>query len=535
MLVNILKQAFDKRFCSFGLLGVFITLQSTVAVGSEAILKQHCLGCHTQESANPLKLSRISHQRKTPEGWLMTIGRMQTTHGLQIKSNDRAKLVEYLANNQGLTPKEAQPYRYILERRSNYRELKQPELAQMCARCHSEARIGLQRREQAEWGDLVNFHLGQWPTLEFSQMGRDRQWFKLAMNEVVPFLGKNYALDMKEWQQWQSQSKPAVDGIWRVAGNMPSKGQFQGNMILTLKGKNYYKVDFSGQFDNGELLKGIGKVLIYSDFEWRGSLTIDGKKYLQIFAVNHQNKTLKGRMFLDENEEIGINIQGVHGEQSQILALSPSSIKAGETKNISIRGHNLNGSVSLGGGLKVLAEISRSADEIIVKVQAPSVKHAISTEVTVGDASITGKLSLYDRVSEIKVFPSYAIARIGDGGGTEPKVKAFFETKAYAAGADGKAGTVDDVYLGNVPATWSVAPFDQQAIDDEDVKFAGVIDAHTGVFTPGDAGPNPERKYGTNNVGHLSVIATYKNGETVLKATSELIATVQRFNNPPIQ
>jgi len=48
------------------------------------------------------------------------------------------------------------------------------------------------------------------------------------------------------------------------------------------------------------------------------------------------------------------------------------------------------------------------------------------------------------------------------------------------------------------------------------------------------AGPNPARKYGTNNVGDLKVIATYRDAERILTAEAHLIATVQRWNNPPI-
>ena len=67
-----------------------------------SILKETCQGCHTPEADNGL--SRISHQRKTPEGWLMSIARMQTMHGLQISDDDRRTLVKYLADTQGLHP-----------------------------------------------------------------------------------------------------------------------------------------------------------------------------------------------------------------------------------------------------------------------------------------------------------------------------------------------------------------------------------------------------------------------------------------------
>ena len=60
------------------------------------------------------------------------------------------------------------------------------------------------------------------------------------------------------------------------------------------------------------------------------------------------------------------------------------------------------------------------------------------------------------------------------------------------------------------------------------------MDAATGVFTPGDAGPNPARKYGTNNAGNLRVIATVQDGARTLTGDGRLIVTVQRWIDPPI-
>ena len=69
---------------------------SLAARDAQTILKETCQGCHTPEADNAL--SRISQQRKTPEGWLMSIARMQTMHGLQISDEDRRTLVKYLAD-----------------------------------------------------------------------------------------------------------------------------------------------------------------------------------------------------------------------------------------------------------------------------------------------------------------------------------------------------------------------------------------------------------------------------------------------------
>ena len=47
------------------------------AADAEQIIRDRCLACHTEsgDSAAPT-FSRISEQRKTPEGWQMTLNRM---------------------------------------------------------------------------------------------------------------------------------------------------------------------------------------------------------------------------------------------------------------------------------------------------------------------------------------------------------------------------------------------------------------------------------------------------------------------------
>jgi quinohemoprotein amine dehydrogenase len=52
---------------------------------------------------------------------------------------------------------------------------------------------------------------------------------------------------------------------------------------------------------------------------------------------------------------------------------------------------------------------------------------------------------------------------------------------------------------------------------------------------PAGAGPNPERRYGTNNAGELEVTATVSDGAARVKGSARLIVTVQRWNDPPIR
>jgi quinohemoprotein amine dehydrogenase len=155
--------------------------------------------------------------------------------------------------------------------------------------------------------------------------------------------------------------------------------------------------------------------------------------------------------------------------------------------------------------------------------------------VRIGKATLENALTVYQKIDRIAVEPAFAVGRVGGNEGSEPVEQAIFDARAFANGADGAPGTADDVAIGVVRAQWSVAAWDEQAVKDRDVEFAGTMDKDSGVFTPAAAGPNPARKYGTNNAGNLKVIATVREGDAELSAEARLLVTVQRWNNPPIR
>jgi len=137
------------------------------------IVRNNCSGCHHESS--PGYFERISSVRKTPEGWVMTIFRMHQVHGLTLDDDTRDAIVRYLSKTNGLAPSESAEGRFALERRPNVPDLQLPDdLQTMCARCHTGARVSLQRRNADEWLKLVNMHVGQWPTLEYQASSRDR-------------------------------------------------------------------------------------------------------------------------------------------------------------------------------------------------------------------------------------------------------------------------------------------------------------------------------------------------------------------------
>lgn len=506
---------------------------------AEQIIKNNCLACHTEESAGP-QWSRMSHQRKSPEGWLMTIGRMQVMHGLKINDDDRRTLVKYFSDRQGLAPEESQNYRYAMERRLNTQEVNESDaMAQMCSRCHTEARVMLQRRPATEWEHLVHFHLGQWPTVEYQAMGRDRDWLGTALNTMVPKLAKLLPLETKAWSQWQKAIKPVITGEWRFSGNMPGKGALEGTMAISGSDAEGYQLNLAGNYADGSAFKGRGQGVVYTGYEWRANVNIGGIKMRQVLAASKDGTQLEGRMFEVLHDEIGMDLSATKntGITNQVLAVQPGHIKAGTTQQLTIVGNNLSDSpldkLDLGKGIKVAKVLSSSSQRLVVEAVAKSDAPLGSRSIKLG-GNKGAELNVYDRVSTVQVVPAFAVSRVGGNGGSSAKVTAAFLAEGWAPGKDGKAGTQDDQRIGFLPASWSVAPFDQVAETDKDTHFSGRMDAVKGVFTPALAGPNPDRRMSTNNAGNLKVVAQLNDAGQAISGEGQMIVTIQRWNNPPL-
>ncbi|MBT8768978.1 quinohemoprotein amine dehydrogenase subunit alpha [Metapseudomonas boanensis] len=497
--------------------------QAHAAEEGEAILKSKCVGCHIPEGNE--SLSRISHQRKTPEGWLMSIARMQVMHGLQISDDDRRTLVKYLADKQGLAPSETEGVRYAMERRLNTVEKFDDHLSQMCGRCHSGARVALQRRPAKEWEHLVNFHLGQWPSLEYQAQSRDRDWLEIALKETVPDLAKRFPMESKAWTDWQKSRPTAAElpGQWSFSGHMLAKGDVRGVMTVKADKGDTFSVIVKGQYADGTPFEGSGSAILYNGFEWRGNVKIGDTNLRQVFSA--LNGEMRGRMFEAEHDERGLDFVAAKEDNAKLLAVQPAYIKTGSEAELTLVGSGLAGKPDFGPGVEVVKVLEQTPERVRVRVKAAANAAAGTRAVALGQLKGVD-LAVYDSISEVKVVPEFSIARVGENGGSTPKVQGRFEAEAWGKGADGQP-----YRIGYLPAKWSVEPFDERAKEDEDVKFAGKMQAD-GVFVPGGAGPNPERKMMTNNAGNLKVIAQLEEGGQ--KGEGHLIVTVQRWNNPPL-
>ena len=506
------------------------------------LIQSNCVGCHIPTEDD---LSRISFQRKTAEGWQMTISRMQTLHGLRLSNgntdftgNTQHEIVKYLADTQGLAPTESHEFRYLLEQDlNNPQGDTDPKLDVMCGRCHSIGRVGLQRRNEQEWRYLVDFHVGQFPTVEYSLYGRDRNWLKIAREEVAPVLAQSYPLQSTEWDNWQAAHKPILNGSWVLSGHMPGKGFFSAVMKVSADKKDYYSLTITGSYNNGETIKGTGSAIVYTGYDWRGSINFGDIKFRQALAASADGETLTGRFYQKGQDLVGMKITALKDSSvSKILSIAPNNIEKGTSKTVTITGRGLTPNLSLSGGVVLDEIISQDANKIVARISAPIDSINGYSSIMVGKAKLDKHLAIYSNINALEVVPAYGVARIGGNGGSTPKVNTIFRALGTDHGADGIANTEDDLNLGIIEqATWHVVPRDDVAKNDEDVKFAGHMDAATGIFTPAQAGLNPERKRSTNNAGNLNVVATLAQGDVVIKATGRLLVTVQRWNNPPLK
>ncbi|MBS0419748.1 MAG: quinohemoprotein amine dehydrogenase subunit alpha [Proteobacteria bacterium] len=501
----------------------------TSAAGAEGveILRNNCGGCHQQST--PGHFARISDIRKSPEGWLMTIFRMQHVHHVQITEADRDVLIRYLSDIRGLAPSETTPARYALEQRPNVTDMTLPgDLQVMCARCHSAARVALQRRDAGDWLKHVHWHLAQWPTIEYQQNARDRLWWQKATTEVPEQLGKLYPLSTAAWDQWRARPHADLSGTWLVVGHEPGAGDSWGTATISKAGEAQYSVTYSLETAKGHLA-GDSKAIVYTGFEWRGTASLAGRDIREVYAVSEDGQSMSGRWFEADHAEIGADWVAVRATEAQIVAVTPAAAKAGATTRVTVLGSGLTGSVNFGPGTRNKV-VSKDAHALVIDLSVDSKAAPGYRELTIGKQHRADSLAVYDRVDRVDVTPAFGIARVG--GGKIDGVAAQFEAVAYRDVADA-SGKTQPMRVGVLPVTWSVQPFNEDAKVADDVKFAGRLNAD-GRFLPAGAGPNPQRKFSANNAGNLSVLATLDDGGKPITGKAHLIVTVQRWNTPPI-
>lgn len=510
------------RFARWAAAAAILALPGGAALAQDdgaALLEETCGACHAGDDG----LTRISGQRKSPEGWLMTIVRMRIAHGLDISADDQATLVTYLSDTQGLAPSETADWRYALEKDPAYVEQIDEPLGTMCARCHTAARVGLQRRTAEEWMLHMDFHVGQFPTIEYQALGRDREWYRIATEEIAPMLAEMYPLETEAWSAWQAAEKADVTGDWVVLTELPESGAAYGT--LTVSGEAApYAISGTMTLGDGSTAEVGGQMNLYTGYEWRANLTVGGTAYRQVLAVSEDGAGLTGRMFERDNDSLGAPLTAAKvGSGPAILGVVPEAFAGRETA-AQVVGTGLE-DVQVEGANGLADQIEATDTGASVHLAGEGARFTF----TAGDD--TAMAALFDSVDRVTVEPEFTIARVGGGSDNGPAaVPAHFKAIGWWNGPDGEPGTEDDIRLGALDAEWRVENANETAEAMKDATFAGKIGAD-GIFMPAVAGPNPDRQFSTNNAGELKVVANAA-GQT---GEAHMIVTVQRFIDPPIR
>jgi quinohemoprotein amine dehydrogenase len=507
------------------------TAQAAAAESGQGLVRTHCSGCHREHAG---EFERISAIRKTPEGWAMTLFRMRQVHGLVLDEPVHAAIVRYLADTQGLAPAESAAGRFALEQRPNAKDIDMgAEIDVMCGRCHSLARVSLQRRDQDEWRKLAHTHVGQWPSLEYQASGRDRPWWQIASGPLPGQLAALFPLSSSAWSDWKARPVRDLSGSWTVVGRVPGGKDFYGTAQIERAAGGDYQARYQLTDVTGIELNGDSKAILYTGYEWRGSARLGDRSMREVYAVADDGNRITGRWFDADHAEEGGEWTAVRGMgptgaagAAEVLAVFPQSLRAGTTTAVTIVGNGLDSKTApLSFGEAVVASnVQREPHRIRALVTVAADAAPGLRNVSAGGAA--GKLAVYQHIDQIDVVPSYGIARVG--GGRVAPVTAQFEAIASTRLPGGEL-----LSLGPVAAEWTSLPFNAEAKRTEDEKFAGHFDKR-GRFLPAPAGPNPAREFSGDNVGDLTVLAQAEDGGHTVEGRAHLVVTVQRWITPPI-
>jgi quinohemoprotein amine dehydrogenase len=286
----------------------------------------------------------------------------------------------------------------------------------------------------------------------------------------------------------------------------------------------------------GETVTQTGKGLLYTGFQWRGRGFDAGKpdeQWREVMLVGRDQAEMSGRWFTGAYDETGIDVKLMKVTSAPaVLGTAELSLKRGATAaTLHIFGVNLPtvtaSDISLGQGVRVTQVSSAGPTAITLQVSVAADAAPGPRDMSVAGTVRPSALVVYDKIDGLRVLPRAGLARTG--GVVFPKQFQQFEAMAFTNGPDGKPDTGDDLPLGIVTAKWTLEEY-TATYDDDDVSFVGSIDA-TGLFTPNNDGPNPQRRGNRNNVGDVWVVASYtpEGASAPVRGRAQLLVSVPIF------
>ncbi len=493
-----------------------------IPVTSDLVVR-NCSRCHTEDDEG--RLSRISYMRKTPEGWSQSIRRMMSLNGVSVNPEEAREIVRYLANNHGIAPEELRPAFFEVERRQL---TDRPEMAEVvretCTACHSIGRIATQRRTADEWHLVTETHRGLYPLTDRQLFRRgsvpeEDGDYEFPVDAAVARLAREYPLETTAWNNWSANMRsPQIAGTWALVGYEIGRGPVFGTLEVSsaAPGGDQFRTQASYTYPKeGRAVTRTGQATVYTGYQWRGTTQGSGDQHgmlREVLFVERDWNRMYGRWFTGAYEELGVDVEMVRvGTQPIVLGAYPERVRAGTEAEVSIYGARLPEALSasdidLGSGLSVLSVEEASGQMLTLRVRAEPGAIEGSRDIALGGVRGSEVLVVYDAVDYIAVEPYRGRAHTG-GANFDPAL-ARFEAVGYTDGPDGERGSDDDVRLGAVEASWSVAEY-PRTWNDDDTQFVGEVDQN-GVFTPAIDGPNPERSGNRNNIGEVWIRAEYR-------------------------
>jgi quinohemoprotein amine dehydrogenase len=500
-----------------------------IPVTSE-LVRQKCGACHTSDDKR--RMTRISFDRMTPEGWEETIKRMVLLNGVKLEPAEARQILRYLADHHGLAPEEAKPAAFEVERRQiDYKYTADADTEKTCIACHSMGRVISQRRTKEEWELLIAMHRGYYPLVDNQPMNGGQGFRRTRpmqtepgpdgrppdnrhpMDKALEHLEKTLPLTTPEWSAWSAAMQaPRLVGRWAIVGSQAGKGPIYGQMTVTsdpgapdsFTTETRYTVARSG-----ETLTRTGKALVYTGYQWRGR-TSGADAWREVLFVERDWKTMWGRWFSGAYDETGIDVTlAKAGSDPAVYGTSVSALKTATTAQaVRIFGANLPvglkpEDIGIGQGVKVARIVSSRPEELAIEVDVAAAAPIGVRDIAVAGVVKPAALVVYDKIDGIKVLPQAGMARVG--GNVFPKQLQQFEAVGVNYGPDGKPDTADDLNLGLVPVKWSLEEY-TATFGDDDLQYVGTLD-QTGLFTPSGDGPNPKRAGNRNNIGDVWVVA----------------------------
>ncbi|MDX1395673.1 MAG: quinohemoprotein amine dehydrogenase subunit alpha [Gemmatimonadota bacterium] len=516
-------------------------------IESETIVAR-CERCHEQDDAG--RMTRISYERKTPEGWQTSLRRMVALNNLTISPDEAREVVRYLANEQGLAPEELEPGRFEVERRLiDHVYEADPETEWTCIQCHSMGRVITQRRTREEWELLLATHRGLYPLVDFQAFRRsgpaeegengaptDRRH---PMDRAVDHLSAAFPLDTPEWSAWKATMRPPrLAGTWALDGYEPGKGRLFGTVTIS-EGANPDEFETRSSYtyaETGETVSRTGSAIVYTGHQWRGRSNPGGADELrEVMSVERGWDAMSGRWFSGAYDEHGpdITLRRLGSDagdiRPRILGVHPPAVRRGAVTEVRVWGYAPLDESDFGPGVTVTPVGMEGMTGVPVWTLSLDVDNDAALgprDLYAAEASLAKAIVVHDGVDRLEVTPATGMARVG--GANFPKGYQVFDAIGWNDGPDGEPETGDDLRLGRVPVEWSLEEY-AATYDDDDVRFVGSIDA-AGVFTPNDDGPNPERRGNRNNVGDVWVTASFDRGaDRPLRARAHLLVTVPLY------